>query len=150
MFDGKVYFLKHIVMAYQKSVLDLIKCFRQQWSLLCESERTTICSADDMLLILQLAVAEVNKKNGKEFTASLSDVLLMWKHLVKDKLGLICDGSLAPGNYDDVQKTYNLFLKNSNTLDLTDLHGKLSCTTDTTSAGNLSSVSIEKDCKHQC
>ncbi|XP_072257236.1 PCNA-interacting partner isoform X2 [Pyxicephalus adspersus] len=124
---------------HQKSVLNLIKCFRQQWSLLCESERTTICSADDMLLMLQLAVAEVNKKNGKEFTASLSDVLLMWKHLTKDKLGLICDDTEAPENYDNVLKTYDLFLKNSNTLDLIDLHRKLSCATETS---NLSSEQL--------
>ncbi|XP_077328325.1 PCNA-interacting partner isoform X2 [Lithobates pipiens] len=124
---------------HQKSVLDLIKSFRQQCSLLCESERTTICSADDMLLMLQLAVAEVNKKNGEEFTASLSDVLLMWKHLIKDKLGFIRDGTVAPGNYDDVQKIYNLLLKNGNTLDLIDVHGKLSCTPE---ASNLSSEDL--------
>ncbi|XP_040200221.1 PCNA-interacting partner [Rana temporaria] len=123
-------------MADRQSVLDLIKCFRQQCSLLCDSERTTICSADDMLLMLQLATAEVNKKNGEEFTASLSDVLLMWKHLIKDKLGFIRDGTVAPENYDDVQKTYNLLLKNGNTLDLIDIHGKLSCTPE---ASNLSS-----------
>ncbi|KAM5170178.1 PCNA-interacting partner [Mantella aurantiaca] len=121
---------------HQKSVLDLIKCFRQQCSLLCESERTTICSADDMLLMLQLAVAEENKKNGEGFTASLSDVLLMWNHLIKDKLGLICNDTVAPRNYNDVQNTYNLFLKNGNTLDLIDIHGKLSSTTE---ANHLSS-----------
>lgn len=138
---------------YQKSVLDLIKCFRQQCSLLCESERTTICSADDMLLMLQLAVAEVNKKNGEEFTASLSDVLLMWKHLIKDKLGFIRDGTVAPGNYDDVQKTYNLLLKNGNTLDLIDIHGKLSCTPEASNFSSehllefLSGSQLEDECR---
>ncbi|KAM9313212.1 PCNA-interacting partner [Gastrophryne carolinensis] len=115
-------------MAYlQQNVLDLIKRFRQQWFLMCESERTTVCSADHMLLMLQLAIAEVNKRNGKEFTASLSNVLLLWKCLVRDKLGLLLDGTPASGDYEDVLKTYNLFLKNCNTLDLIDLHGKLSC-----------------------
>ncbi|XP_068133045.1 PCNA-interacting partner [Hyperolius riggenbachi] len=121
----------------QQAVLDLIRRFRCQWSLVCESERTTVCSADNMLLMLQLAVAEVNKKNGKEFTAPLSDLLFIWKHFMKDKLGLNSGGTQAPGNYEEVQKTYELFQKNSNTLDLIDLHGKINCPTE---ANALSSV----------
>ncbi|XP_075065377.1 PCNA-interacting partner [Mixophyes fleayi] len=112
--------------SYQQNVFDLVKCFRKQWSLVCQSERTTVCSADNMILTLQLAVAEVNKRNGKEYTASLSDVLWTWKHLVKDKLGLICDKVPAPKNYVDVRKNYDLFLKSSDSLDLIDLYEKLS------------------------
>ncbi|KAM4677725.1 PCNA-interacting partner [Discoglossus pictus] len=105
---------------YQQNVMDMIKCFRRQWTV--ESERTTVCGADNMLLILQLALAEVNKKNGNEFSASLSDVLQMWRHLLKDKLGLPCEGSQYLQNYVEVKKSYDLFLKNSNSLDIIDLH----------------------------
>ncbi|KAM4748827.1 PCNA-interacting partner [Rhinophrynus dorsalis] len=104
---------------YQQNVLNLIKCFRRQKSL--GSERTTVCGADNMLMILQLAVAEVNKKNGREFSATLSDVLLTWKYLIKDKLGMACEESKIPESYTDIRKTYDLFLKNSNSLDLIDI-----------------------------
>ncbi|XP_074258426.1 PCNA-interacting partner isoform X3 [Saimiri boliviensis] len=46
----------------QKSVLDMIKEFRKNWHALCNSERTTLCSADSMLLALQLSMAENNKQ----------------------------------------------------------------------------------------
>ncbi|XP_063783869.1 PCNA-interacting partner isoform X2 [Pseudophryne corroboree] len=120
--------------SHQLQVSGLIKCFRQQWSLVCQSERTTVCGADNMLLTLQLALAEVNRKTGKEYTASLSDVLLIWKHLVKDKLGLISNGMPAPKSYDEIRKSYDLLMKNSNSLDLIDLYERLStlgCSTET-------------------
>uniref|UniRef100_A0A2K6BRX5 PCNA-interacting partner n=1 Tax=Macaca nemestrina TaxID=9545 RepID=A0A2K6BRX5_MACNE len=46
----------------QKSVLDMIKEFRKNWRALCNSERTTLCGADSMLLALQLSMAENNKQ----------------------------------------------------------------------------------------
>ncbi|KAM4839670.1 PCNA-interacting partner isoform X25 [Urocitellus parryii] len=46
----------------QKSVLDMIKAFRRNWHVLCDSERTTLCGADSMLLALQLSMAENNKQ----------------------------------------------------------------------------------------
>uniref|UniRef100_A0A9L0SGM6 PCNA-interacting partner n=1 Tax=Equus caballus TaxID=9796 RepID=A0A9L0SGM6_HORSE len=46
----------------QKSVLDMIKEFRRNWHTLCNSERTTVCGADSMLLALQLSMAENNKQ----------------------------------------------------------------------------------------
>lgn len=49
----------------QKSVLDMIKEFRKNWHALCNSERTTLCGADSMLLALQLSMAENNKQVGK-------------------------------------------------------------------------------------
>ncbi|XP_053319202.1 PCNA-interacting partner isoform X2 [Spea bombifrons] len=107
---------------HQKNVLKLIQYFRQHCSRVTDCERTTVCSADNMLMILQLAMAEVNKQNGHEFSAPLSNVLLAWKHLLKDKLGLVCEGAHVPENYADVRKTYDDFLKSSNTLDLIDLH----------------------------
>ncbi|XP_055214778.1 PCNA-interacting partner isoform X20 [Gorilla gorilla gorilla] len=47
----------------QKSVLDMIKEFRKNWRALCNSERTTLCGADSMLLALQLSMAENNKQS---------------------------------------------------------------------------------------
>ncbi|XP_055972428.1 PCNA-interacting partner isoform X16 [Sorex fumeus] len=46
----------------QKSVLDMIKEFRRNWHTLCYSERTTVCGADAMLSVLQLSMAENNKR----------------------------------------------------------------------------------------
>uniref|UniRef100_A0A7N5P182 PCNA-interacting partner n=1 Tax=Ailuropoda melanoleuca TaxID=9646 RepID=A0A7N5P182_AILME len=46
----------------QKSILDMIKEFRRNWHSLCNSERTTVCGADSMLLALQLSMAENNKQ----------------------------------------------------------------------------------------
>ena len=48
----------------QKRLLSMIRCFRREWRLYSDSERITICGADCMLMVLQLAVAEVNKKVG--------------------------------------------------------------------------------------
>ncbi|XP_056430530.1 PCNA-interacting partner isoform X2 [Hyla sarda] len=112
--------------APQQNVLDLIKFFRRQWSLVCECERTTVCGADNMLLMLQLAVAEVNKECGNGYTASLSELLLMWKHLLKDKLGLLNNSSQSPPSYDSVRRTYDQLLKKSNSLDLIDLYAAFS------------------------
>ncbi|XP_055972425.1 PCNA-interacting partner isoform X13 [Sorex fumeus] len=47
----------------QKSVLDMIKEFRRNWHTLCYSERTTVCGADAMLSVLQLSMAENNKRS---------------------------------------------------------------------------------------
>ncbi|XP_075712796.1 PCNA-interacting partner isoform X1 [Rhinoderma darwinii] len=152
--------------ALQQNVLDLIKCFRRQWPLVCEWERTTVCGVDNMLLMLQLAVAEINKKNGNGYLASLSGVLLTWKHLLKDKLGLINCGIPAPENYDLVKNTYDQLLKNSNSLDLIDLYAafsKLNFSTGTNMSsdqlqefllghqsedGDHSSMSVSTPCKN--
>ncbi|XP_044136537.1 PCNA-interacting partner isoform X2 [Bufo gargarizans] len=129
--------------ALQENVLELIRCFRRQWSLVCDCERTTVCGADDMLLMLQLAVAEVNKKNGSGYTASLSDVLLTWKRLLKDKLGLISDGSPPPENYDSIRTTYDKLLKNSNSLDLIDLYAAFS-KADSSTGTNIASDRLQE------
>ncbi|KAM3927114.1 PCNA-interacting partner [Leptodactylus fuscus] len=129
--------------APQQNVLELIKCFRRNWSLVCECERTTVCGADNMLLMLQLAVADVNKKNGIGYTASLSSVLLIWKHLIKDKLGLNSDGSPAPENYEPVRKTYDQLLKSCNSLDLLDLHAAF-CKSDDSPGVDISSVQLQE------
>ncbi|MBN3303668.1 PARI protein, partial [Amia calva] len=61
-------------------------------------------------------------ENG-EFSASLSDILVTWKYLLKDKLNLHHEGAQASENYDLVRKHYDSFLKRSNMVDLTDIHG---------------------------
>lgn len=46
----------------QQRLLNMIRCFRREWKLYSDSERTMICGVDGMLMALQLAVGEVNKK----------------------------------------------------------------------------------------
>ncbi|XP_054023744.1 PCNA-interacting partner isoform X3 [Dryobates pubescens] len=50
------------MIAFQQKILNLVKCFRRQWPLFSNSERTTVCGADCMLLVLQLSMAEINKQ----------------------------------------------------------------------------------------
>lgn len=40
----------------------MVKVFRRECHRVLHSERTTIHGADDMLMVLQLAIAEVNKQ----------------------------------------------------------------------------------------
>ncbi|XP_068828368.1 PCNA-interacting partner isoform X24 [Capricornis sumatraensis] len=55
----------------QKSILDMIKEFRRNWHTLCNSERTTVCGADSMLLALQLSMAENNKQVATSFIRTI-------------------------------------------------------------------------------
>ncbi|KAM5289380.1 PCNA-interacting partner isoform 24-T24 [Ctenodactylus gundi] len=55
----------------QKSVWDMIKDFRKNWRAFCNSERTTVCGADSMLLTLQLSMAENNKQVTTSFIRAL-------------------------------------------------------------------------------
>ncbi|KAM6214769.1 PCNA-interacting partner isoform 8-T8 [Rhynchocyon petersi] len=109
---------------YQKSILDMMKQFRRNWHTLCNSERTTVCGADSMLLALQLSMADSNKQHNGEFTVSLSDVLLTWKYLLHDKLNLSVENMEAVDHYEDIRKNYDDFLKNSNMVDLIDVYKK--------------------------
>ncbi|XP_017536827.1 PCNA-interacting partner isoform X1 [Manis javanica] len=113
----------------QKSVLDMIKEFRRNWHTFCDSERTTVCGADSMLLALQLSMAENNKQHSGEFTVSLSDVLLTWKYLLHEKLNLPVENMGVTDHYEDIRRTYDAFLKNSNMLDLIDVYRKYSILT---------------------
>ncbi|NXL62420.1 PARI protein, partial [Chordeiles acutipennis] len=106
---------------FQQKILKLIKCFRRQWPLFSDSERTTACGADCMLMVLQLSMAEVNKQHHGDFTVSLSDVLETWKYLLHDKLGLSYENMKEPENYADLKKAYHAFLARSNMLDLIDI-----------------------------
>uniref|UniRef100_A0A8B9SD39 PCNA-interacting partner n=1 Tax=Apteryx owenii TaxID=8824 RepID=A0A8B9SD39_APTOW len=108
------------MIAFQQKILNLIKCFRRQWHLFSNSERTTVCGADCMLMTLQLSVAEVNKQHHGDFTVSLSDVVETWKYLLHDKLGLSYNME-EPENYADQKKAYDTFLASSNMLDLIDV-----------------------------
>ncbi|XP_053889277.1 PCNA-interacting partner isoform X2 [Malaclemys terrapin pileata] len=106
---------------FQQKILNMIKCFRRQWCLFPNSERTTVCGADCMMMVLQLSMAEVNKQLHGDFTVSFSDVVETWKYLLHDKLGLTCENMEAPENYADIKKAYDCFLKRSNMLDLIDI-----------------------------
>ncbi|NXL72046.1 PARI protein, partial [Leptocoma aspasia] len=111
------------MVTFQQKILYLVKCFRRQWPLFSNSERTTVCGADCMLMALQLSMAEVNKQHHGDFTASLSDVLETWNYLLRDKLGLY-ENMKEPENYADVKKAYHAFLSRSNMLDLIDIYQK--------------------------
>ncbi|XP_066853662.1 PCNA-interacting partner isoform X2 [Anser cygnoides] len=106
---------------FQQKILNLIKCFRRQWHLFSNSERTTVCGADCMLMALQLSMAEVNKQHHGDFTVSLNDVMETWKYLLHDKLGLSHENREEPENYADVKKAYDTFLASSNMLDIIDI-----------------------------
>ncbi|KAM9328312.1 PCNA-interacting partner [Pholidichthys leucotaenia] len=100
----------------------MVKTFRRECHRVLLSERTTIHGADGMLIVLQLAMAEVNKwRGGGEFTVSLSDVLMAWKHLLLGKLHLLPSNSACLENYDLILEAYESFLKRSNTVDLVDI-----------------------------
>ncbi|NXQ41379.1 PARI protein, partial [Catharus fuscescens] len=111
------------MVAFQQKILHVVKCFRTQWPLFSNSERTTVCGADCMLMALQLSMAEVNKQYHGDFTVSLSDVLETWNYLLRDKLGLYKNVT-EPENYADVKKAYHAFLARSNMLDLIDIYQK--------------------------
>ncbi|XP_066040022.1 PCNA-interacting partner isoform X2 [Chamaea fasciata] len=111
------------MVTFQQKILHLVKCFRKRWPLFSNSERTTVCGADCMLMALQLSMAEVNKEHHGDFTVSLSDVLETWNYLLHDKLGLY-ENMKEPENYADVKKAYHAFLARSNMLDLIDIYEK--------------------------
>ncbi|XP_051807912.1 PCNA-interacting partner isoform X2 [Acanthochromis polyacanthus] len=99
----------------------MVKTFRRECHRVLQSERTTVYGADGMLMVLQLAMAEVNKKRGGEFKVALSDVLMAWKHLLLDKLHLPPPSSARSENYDLILEAYESFLKRSNAVDLVDI-----------------------------
>ncbi|XP_015207316.2 PCNA-interacting partner [Lepisosteus oculatus] len=107
----------------QQNLKVLVKAFRRDCYRLLGSERITICNADDMFTALQLVMAEVNKQEKGEFAVSLSEVIVTWAYLLKDKLNLFHEGSHAPENYNIIRKSYDSFLKRSNTVDLIDIFG---------------------------
>ncbi|XP_042258600.1 PCNA-interacting partner isoform X1 [Thunnus maccoyii] len=99
----------------------MVKTFRRECHRILQSERTTIHGADSMLMVLQLAMAEVNKQQSGEFKVALSDVLMAWKHLLLHKLHLPPPNFARLENYDLILEAYESFLKRSNTVDLVDI-----------------------------
>uniref|UniRef100_A0A8C8ZSN7 PCNA-interacting partner n=1 Tax=Prolemur simus TaxID=1328070 RepID=A0A8C8ZSN7_PROSS len=128
----------------QKSVLDMIKEFRRNWHALCNSERTTLCGADSMLLALQLSMAENNKQHSGEFTISLSDVFLTWKYLLHEKLNLPIENVKVIDHYEDIRKTYDGFLKNSNMLDLIDVYQRCKILTSNCENNTISPEKVDR------
>lgn len=126
----------------QMSILDMIKAFRRNWRAHCNSERTTLCGPDSMLLALQLSMAENNKQHHGEFTVCLSDVLLTWKYFLHEKLNLPIENMKVVDHYEDIRKTYDDFLKNSNTLDLIDVYKKCSIMTSNCEKHMISSIQL--------
>ncbi|XP_060050251.1 PCNA-interacting partner isoform X6 [Erinaceus europaeus] len=59
-----------------------------------------------------------------EFTVCLSDVLLAWKYLIHEKLNLPVENTEVIDHYENIKKTYDDFLKNSNMVDLIDVYKK--------------------------
>ncbi|XP_065536432.1 PCNA-interacting partner isoform X3 [Lathamus discolor] len=114
------------MITFQQKISNLIKYFRRQWHLFSNSERTTVCGADCMIMALQLSMAEVNKQHHGDFTVSLSDLLETWKYLLYDKLGLSYENMTEPENYADMKKAYHAFLARSSMLDLIDIYQKCS------------------------
>ncbi|XP_061494848.1 PCNA-interacting partner isoform X2 [Rhineura floridana] len=110
--------------SFQKRILNMIRYFRKEWRLFSDSERTTVCGVDCMLMALQLSVAEVNKKHYGDFKASLSEVVLHWNYLVPDKLGILQKNVEGPENYADITGAYARFLKRCNMMDLIDVYQK--------------------------
>ncbi|XP_048463569.1 PCNA-interacting partner isoform X2 [Rhincodon typus] len=106
----------------QQKVLQLIRRFRKGWCQFLERERTTVCGADNMLIVLQLAMAEINKESHGEFSVTLSELLLSWKHLLREKLDLLSELDVTPDGYENVRKTYEAFLSRSNSVDLIDVY----------------------------
>nr|XP_057921785.1 PCNA-interacting partner isoform X1 [Doryrhamphus excisus] len=107
--------------AFGDALTQMVKTFRQECPRLKQSERTTVHGADAMLMVLQLAMADVSKQQSGEFKVALSDVLMVWKHLLLHKLHLQSPGAARLENYDLILEAYEGFLKRSNTIDLVDI-----------------------------
>ncbi|KAK7891809.1 hypothetical protein WMY93_023772 [Mugilogobius chulae] len=100
----------------------MVKTFRRECHRVHQSERTTIHGADGMLMVLQLAMAEVNKKQCGEFMVSISDILMAWKNLIHHKLHLPTPCPVPWDNCNLIFEEYKSFLKHSNTVDLLDIY----------------------------
>lgn len=71
------------MVTFQQKILHVVKCFRRQWALFSNSERTTVCGADCMLMALQLSMAEVNKQvRILSVCYWYTSDLVPWLHLV--------------------------------------------------------------------
>ncbi|ROI15467.1 PCNA-interacting partner [Anabarilius grahami] len=105
----------------EESLRTMTRVFRRECHRVLDSERTTIQGADGMLMVLQLAMAGVNKQEYGDFGVALSEVLAAWKYFLLDKLQLSHNDIPLPQNYDLIRKEYDCFLKRTNTVDLIDV-----------------------------
>lgn len=124
-----------------QDVLNMVKLFRKHLSSVPGCERITLCGADCMLRILQLSMAEVHKQSFGEFAVALSDVIETWKYFLHDKLGLQHEMK-EPEDYAMFRSTYDVFLKNSNMLDLIDVHQRFSELEDASTFGPISPIQL--------
>uniref|UniRef100_A0A8C1ZT83 PCNA-interacting partner n=1 Tax=Cyprinus carpio TaxID=7962 RepID=A0A8C1ZT83_CYPCA len=99
----------------------MTRVFRRECHRVLDSERTTIQGADGMLMVLQLAMAGINKQEHGDFGVALSEVLAAWKYFLLDNLQLSHNDIPLPQNYDLIRKEYDCFLKRTNTVDLIDV-----------------------------
>uniref|UniRef100_A0A8C9XJZ3 PCNA-interacting partner n=1 Tax=Sander lucioperca TaxID=283035 RepID=A0A8C9XJZ3_SANLU len=94
----------------------MVKVFRRECHRVLHSERTTIHGADGMLMLLQLAMADVNKQVTVHsyYSNSFSSVGFGSKYFLSLEVQKV-------QNYDLILETYESFLKRSNTVDLVDI-----------------------------
>uniref|UniRef100_A0A8C2C1A6 PCNA-interacting partner n=1 Tax=Cyprinus carpio TaxID=7962 RepID=A0A8C2C1A6_CYPCA len=104
-----------------ESLRTMTRVFRRECHRVLDSERTTIQGADGMLMVLQLAMAGINKQEHGDFGVALSEVLAAWKYFLLDNLQLSHNDIPLPQNYDLIRKEYDCFLKRTNTVDLIDV-----------------------------
>ncbi|KAG7267308.1 hypothetical protein CRUP_030073 [Coryphaenoides rupestris] len=94
--------------------------FRRECATVVQSERVTIHGADSMLMILQLAMAQVNKQESLKWLR----VRCSWPGGICCWTSFTCLSTtwFEPENYDLILKAYESFLKASNTVDLVEVH----------------------------
>ncbi|XP_040840406.1 PCNA-interacting partner isoform X8 [Ochotona curzoniae] len=94
-----------MAVSHQDSVLAMIKEFRRNWRALGNSERTTVCGADSMLLALQLSMAENNKQS------QLRDFLCSSQCALDDEADIGVPASPVRDHWQDNEKVYILAKK---------------------------------------
>lgn len=75
----------------------MVQVFRRECHRVLHSERTTIHGADDMVIMLQLAIAEVNKEVTTPWSYSCSQSGPNLQAYIEQKLGI------HPGHTDTIQ-----------------------------------------------
>ncbi|NP_001035470.2 PCNA-interacting partner isoform X1 [Danio rerio] len=110
-----------MLVVMEERMRTMARVFRRECHRVLDSERTTIQGADGMLMVLQLAIAGVNKQERGDFGVALSEVLAVWKYFLLDKLQLSHKDIPLPQSYDLIRKEYDCFLKRTNTVDLIDV-----------------------------
>uniref|UniRef100_UPI00358F58DE PCNA-interacting partner-like n=1 Tax=Myxine glutinosa TaxID=7769 RepID=UPI00358F58DE len=84
-------------------------------------EMRTLVGPQGMLVALQLALAQVNKETRGDFGAHPSEVLLHWRWLVCERLGLPVSEEPATDKASRVAQAYRQLLLRGNLIDLLDV-----------------------------